>query len=75
MFETFAGIDNLPEEIRFQVDSGKLAGTDLIFNTREVQIYGYAPWQDHNYRIGVYGSGWFDYLDPILTAVDHALRP
>lgn len=66
--------DELPEEVPFRVDFGKAGGSDLIFHTREVQVYMRTPWQSHNVLLGLHGEEWLRYTGPIVEAVERELR-
>ncbi len=56
--------DEIPEEIHYRVDFGKEGETDLIFNTREVEVYIDAI---RPVRLGV---DWVQHYEPILNAIE-----
>ncbi len=58
-------VDGLPQEIHYQVDSGKEGGTDLVFNTREIGIYMMAG--DH--LAPIYGVDWVMHYEAIVEAI------
>lgn len=64
-----AAFNSLPEQLHFQVDFGGMEGMDLVFNTRQAQVFIPAPWQDHDIRVGI-GDDWINYFGPIVDAME-----
>ena len=61
---------NIPEEVAFRLDEGMFGGSDLVFDTKRVEVHMVASWQSHSIRLGMGSLDWLNAFPKIINGIN-----